>query len=161
MNKLQHSLTTGLLSAMVVLCATTSAAHAAPSLDKDWRVRMLDSVNAVRALNGVGPLKLCDAANRAAQWKASNMATTGNFSHESPDGSPSDMIDEVVDWTSWGENIAYGYSSVRRVHRGWVNSPGHFANLIGPEFTHVGFGAKVDASGRRYWAQEFIESDTC
>lgn len=37
------------------------------------------------------------------------------------------------------ENVAWGYRSGPAAVRGWMGSPGHRANLLGPH-THVGFG---------------------
>jgi hypothetical protein len=39
---------------------------------------------------------------------------------------------------SGGENIAAGYSSVRSTVEGWLKSPGHCANIIGPYFREIG-----------------------
>jgi uncharacterized protein YkwD len=39
-----------------------------------------------------------------------------------------------------GENLA-GAPSVERAHSGLMNSPGHRANILNPNFTHIGIGA--------------------
>ena len=54
-----------------------------------------------------------------------------------------------------GENIAYGYPGVKSVMTAWLHSEGHRANLLRPQFSHVGIGIKRDASGRKYFVQDF------
>ena len=42
-------------------------------------------------------------------------------------------------WNSWAENVGWNYPSANDMLQGWVNSPGHCANIMGPSFTHVGW----------------------
>lgn len=51
----------------------------------------------------------------------------------------------------WGENIAYGYGSQASVFNAWMNSPGHRANILRPQFTYMGLGF---APGN-WWCQQF------
>jgi hypothetical protein len=55
----------------------------------------------------------------------------------------------------WGENIAYGYSTPEAVMQGWLNSPGHRANIENGSYRSIGVGAAVGSNGRVYWAQAF------
>ena len=55
----------------------------------------------------------------------------------------------------WGENIAYGYTSADAVMQGWLNSPGHRANIENPSYRAIGVGAAASSAGRLYWTQEF------
>ena len=56
-----------------------------------------------------------------------------------------------------GENIAAGYSSPEAVVEGWMNSPGHRANILEAEFTHIGVGYEYlpGTTYKYYWSQEF------
>ena len=56
---------------------------------------------------------------------------------------------------SWGENIAAGYPSPASVVNGWLNSPGHRANIENPNYVSMGAGAASSASGQLYWAHTF------
>lgn len=57
---------------------------------------------------------------------------------------------------SVGENVAYGYRSGRAVVKdGWMNSPGHRANILNGDFTLMGIGARKTSDGRWYVAQVF------
>jgi hypothetical protein len=51
-----------------------------------------------------------------------------------------------------GENIAKGYVSASAVMTGWMNSPGHRANILNCSFTALGVG--YDTRGN-YWVQNF------
>jgi hypothetical protein len=55
----------------------------------------------------------------------------------------------------WGENIAAGYPTPASVFNGWLNSPGHRANIENPAYVAMGSGAASSASGQIYWAQTF------
>ncbi|HCF82769.1 MAG TPA: serine protease, partial [Ruminococcaceae bacterium] len=52
-----------------------------------------------------------------------------------------------------GENIAYGYRTPAEVVEGWLNSPGHRANILTGSFTHIGVGYNENGN---YWVQLFI-----
>ena len=98
-----------------------------------------------------------DALYKAAQRFAFDMATLGFFNHMHPDGSSAgDRIsDEGYRWRTWGENIAYGYSTAEAVVQAWIDSPGHRANMLSSKFKELGVGYRVAQSGRAYWVQDF------
>ena len=56
-----------------------------------------------------------------------------------------------------GENIAAGYGNAASVMDGWMNSPGHRANILGSSYNKVGIGYYYDANStyRYYWVQIF------
>ena len=54
-----------------------------------------------------------------------------------------------------GENVAFGYATGETVMEGWLNSPGHKANIEG-NFTHIGIAAIKDENGRYYYTQLFF-----
>ena len=55
----------------------------------------------------------------------------------------------------WGENIAYGYSDAASVMNGWLNSPGHRANIETAGYTTIGIGVARSSSGQLFWTQDF------
>ncbi len=103
---------------------------------------LLSGTNAQRAASGLGALALNATLNQAAQNKAQDMANKDYWSHTSPDGStPWTFLNNAgYSYQSAGENLAYGFSTSSGVITGWMNSPGHRANLLGTDFTEVGFG---------------------
>ncbi len=54
-----------------------------------------------------------------------------------------------------GENVAAGYPTARAVMTGWMNSPGHRANILKREFNRLGVGVAYSTSGRPYYCQVF------
>ncbi|MGI6562876.1 MAG: SafA/ExsA family spore coat assembly protein [Clostridia bacterium] len=115
-------------------------------------------VNVERQKNGLKPLTSNWELSRVAQYKSQDMANKGYFSHQSPTyGSPFDMMRNFgIRYSSAGENIAYGYSTPAQVMNGWMNSPGHRANILNASFTQIGVGIATNSKGTKYWTQMFI-----
>ncbi|RKD98676.1 CAP domain-containing protein [Marinifilum flexuosum] len=74
------------------------------------------------------------------------------FSHESPKGSTlSTRLQEVeYNYSTAGENIAYGYTSEQQVIEIWLKSQGHCANIMNGNFKEMGLGRVGN-----YWTQNF------
>ena len=85
------------------------------------------------------------------------MAENNYFSHTGLDGSSAGtrITRAGYTWRSYGENIAYGYSTAERVMEGWMNSSGHRANILKNNFTDIGVGYASDSRGRIYAVQVF------
>ncbi|MFD1884347.1 CAP domain-containing protein [Paenibacillus wenxiniae] len=124
--------------------AATSAAAAA---------KVAKLVNEQRAKAGLKPLAVDTKLQKMAQAKANDMASKGYFSHTSPTyGTPFKMMNTFgITYTYAGENIAKGQSSAAQVMKDWMNSPGHKANILKKQYTHIGVGFKNGV-----WVQEFI-----
>lgn len=94
----------------------------------------------------------------AAAVHALDMASNNYFEHDSRDGrSFSDRITAAgYSWSAAGENIAAGYSNIDGVMQGWLDSPGHCANIMSGNFTEVAVSCvrNDNASYRYYWAME-------
>ena len=90
-----------------------------------------------------------------------DMANNNFFSHTGSDGSSAgDRATRAgYSWSAWGENIAAGvpYSAVSAVMQGWIDSPGHCANLMNANFSNLG-AAKFSnpaSTYNVYWTQAF------
>lgn len=120
-----------------------------------YEAEVVRLVNVERAKQGLAPLKQDWQLSRVARYKSQDMRDLGYFSHTSPTyGSPFDMMRSFdISYRTAGENIAKGYSSPEAVVKGWMNSPGHRANILNSSYTHIGVG--YVASGN-YWTQMFI-----
>ena len=118
--------------------------------------RVLELINIERQRAGLRPLKMDERVRKVARLKSEDMRTQHYFDHNSPTyGSPFDMLKQFgIRYRSAGENIAQGYSTPEAVVNGWMNSSGHRANILNPNFTHIGIG--YDAKGH-YWTQMFIQ----
>jgi uncharacterized protein YkwD len=95
---------------------------------------------------------LDDAAQKHADW----MAEHHNMSHTGAGRSDvGDRISKEYHWTMAGENIAYGQKSVEEVHKVWMNSRGHRANILNKGFMDIGIGITVADNGQIYWCVVF------
>ncbi len=85
------------------------------------------------------------------------------MSHERPNGTIcfTAFTEAGVSCLAAGENIAGGQRDPAEVVDAWMNSPGHRANILSEDFTHMGAGYIRDDSKkyRRHWVQLF--AGTC
>ncbi|MFF7522880.1 CAP domain-containing protein [Streptomyces pseudovenezuelae] len=113
--------------------------------------------NRERARAGLPPLAVDPLLARAAQAYSTDMAVRAFYSHTSPEGTqPWDRAAAAGSTRrSIGENIACGQRSAAEVVEGWMNSPGHRANILKPDFTHIGIGFAGGGPSGTYWTQLF------
>ena len=99
-----------------------------------------------------GAVALESRLTTAAQAHAADMNANGYFSHTGQDGSSvgTRVSQSGYTWSWVGENIAMGYPDAGAVMAGWLTSDGHCANVMNPNYTHLGAGK----SGS-YWVQVF------
>lgn len=79
---------------------------------------------------------------QAAQKHSVNMSNLNFFSHKDPQGRHhSSRIEETGHQCKRsGENIEKGKLTIREAIEGWVESPGHFANMKSSRYWRFGFG---------------------
>ena len=94
---------------------------------------------------------------RLARLKSQDMINLNYFAHQSPTyGSPFDMMKAAgVTYRYAGENLA-GAPTVEQAHTGLMNSPGHRANILNPNFTHIGIGAITGGRYGMMFTQMFV-----
>ncbi len=126
-----------------------------PKTDAEEVLRL---VNENRAADGKEALTLSDTLCDLALRKAQDMIVNDYFDHISPTyGSPADLLERFgVFFTAVGENIAYRFVTPADVMDGWMNSPGHRANILDARFTEIGVAKAVAPNGRCYWVQLFM-----
>jgi uncharacterized protein YkwD len=130
--------------------------------------RVLELVNAARAeprscgnqrFAAAAALVLAPELNTAALRHARDMAARGVMGHEGSDGSNSaDRIKLAgYAWLASGENVAAGLPDADAVVAAWLDSPGHCATLMQPDFTEMGiaFALAPERDPAIYWAQDF------
>ncbi|PZQ91493.1 MAG: hypothetical protein DI534_00440 [Leifsonia xyli] len=107
---------------------------------------VLGETNAARAANGVAALSGNGTLNsRSCTFAAELAANNGDLYHSAFAGG----------FSTWGENVAYGYGSAAAVVAGWMNSSGHRANILNSAFTQMGACSATSSTGRVYWVQQF------
>ncbi len=122
---------------------------------------MIDLVNIERAKPENGSLAALSYDYRlhdAALSHSLDMATNYCFQHDSCDDT--NWADRVRTYYPTGgiaENIAAGYSTPADVVVGWMNSPGHKANILNGTMQGIGVGYvyNSDAPWGSYWTQNF------
>ena len=124
---------------------------------KAYAEEVLRLVNIEREKVGEAPLKLNDALCEAAAVRAREIAE--KFSHDRPDGRSCFTVldDNGIRYHYVGENIAAGKSTPAGTMDQWVNSAGHYANIIKSEFTELGVGYVYvrGSEYKYYWVQLF------
>jgi uncharacterized YkwD family protein/spore coat assembly protein SafA len=131
-----------------------------PNIDnvKNIEVAVLKIVNEQRHQAGLKPLEMDWELERVARTKSQDMAEKNYFSHQSPTyGSPFDMMKHFgITYKQAGENIASGQRTPQEVMDSWMKSPGHRANILKPDYTHIGVGYYRGGSYGHMWTQQFI-----
>jgi len=115
-------------------------------------------VNRERDARGIAPLVIDADLARAARVHVRSMARGGFVDHEDQAGrGPADRVALFTERFAGavGENVAGGYPSARSACAGWMASPGHRANFLDPQYTHIGTGFAAGGRWRRSYVQVF------
>ena len=121
---------------------------------QEWSVLKL--TNAQRLKKGLRPLSTFKSLQQATRKRANEIVS--KFDHYRPNGSICFTVldDYGISYYSAGENIAAGYPTPAAVLDGWMNSPGHKANILTSGFVHMGAGYANSGSGYvHHWVQLF------
>lgn len=126
-------------------------------------VELVRLTNAERSRRGLRVLEPDARLQQAAQGHAEDMARRDFMAHEGSDRSlPPERADRAgYHWHDVAENVAAGYADAATVHAGWMQSPGHRANILLPGVLHVGFGYayRADTELHHYWVTVFGDTD--
>jgi uncharacterized protein YkwD len=135
------------------------------ALNASYEQRMVELVNQRRAENGLPPLKRSLDLDYSARYHAKDMMDDNYFNHDSKDR----VNNELVNACTWseriqnfynrnylGENLAAGYSTPDSALSALMNSDGHRANILNPNYYEIGIGyMEMGGSYGRYWVQDF------
>lgn len=113
----------------------------APPDEDDAVERLFDLVNTSRRAAGLAPLAFHRGLANVARAHDEDMRAHGFVGHTSPTtGNAPDRVARAgIRTHAVLENIGQGYSP-EEVHEGLMQSPGHRANIMNPDATHVGIG---------------------
>lgn len=127
--------------------------------DTALEMEAFNLVNAERAAHGLPPLSMTRALRSVARAHSQDMADNDFFSHTNLDGqSPFDRMRAAgIEYRTAGENIGWNnYPNPAEIAvQGWMDSPGHRANILRESFTHTGMGVAVSDDGKYYFTQVF------
>lgn len=119
------------------------------------REGIISQTNMQREKFGLPPLKENKTLDAMAQTKVKDMFENHYFAHESPSGVEVDGLarDFGYKFIALGENLALGnFENDPVLIQGWMDSPGHRANILNEGYDEIGVGAaKGVFEGRTTW----------
>lgn len=103
---------------------------------------IFDASNAEREIAGLELLKWSDELTEFANIRAEEIVT--NFSHIRTDGTKCYALSPLI----YGENIARGpHANGEEFLEHWMDSKGHKANILNPQYTTIGVGITCTEQG--------------
>ena len=161
----RKTIVAAVMTIVMVVVTGISPAYAATrkggnaKLDEAARLNLMveafQLANAQRQAAGIAPLEWDESLANSTNIRAAELPFL--FSHTRPDGSRC-FTAFPAHYTA-GENILMGNSGSSKTAAGaitgWMNSPGHRANILNPAFTR-GAISVYQVGGTYYWAQCFI-----
>lgn len=116
---------------------------------------LFESANGEREARGLQPLKWSPQLAAAARQHAMRMADRNTLSHQLP-GEPG-MVERATQagarFSSLAENVAEGPSG-ESIHKQWMHSPPHRANLLDPQLDSIGV-AVAERNGTLFAVEDF------
>lgn len=128
------------------------------SIDEQAEQEMFRLVNTERAKAGLDLLAFDTSLREVAREHSDDMFSRGYFSHQSLEGlSPFDRMEDAgIQFGYAGENLALAPSTPLAM-QGLMNSPGHRANILSPNFTKIGIGVIDGGIYGKMYSQEFSD----
>lgn len=126
------------------------------TIDPVAEQEMFRKVNMERAKAGLELVAFDNALRDVARAHSNDMFKRGYFSHYTPDGiSPFDRMNNAgIQYLYAGENLALA-PTTPLAHQGLMNSPGHRANILNPNFKKIGIGVIDGGMYGKMYSQEF------
>lgn len=114
---------------------------------------ILTQTNQERVGKGLQALELNPKLHSGAQKYANLMGKKNRLSHDIENLSTR-IKRENYNYSTIGENIAWNYG-FDKVVDGWMDSPGHRANILNKSFTQIGVGVDYNSKNEPYYCQIF------
>lgn len=127
---------------------------------------VVELTNQARQTRGLAPLVKDEELRNLARAYSDDMLVRRFFAHTNPDGLSFDerisnhyshrcyTVGENI-WSASGYNPARVQEIAREIFASWMTSPGHRANLLSPDHTHLGVGVSARQLSIRA-TQEFV-----
>lgn len=139
----------------VTTTKTTTPASTSSLNSSSFISEVVRLVNIERAKENLSPLSESSELDGAANIRANEIIT--KFAHQRPDGREwyTVLSESGISYNASGENIAAGQKTPAEVVEGWMNSPGHRANIMSKNFNKIGVGYVTGGSYGHNWVQLF------
>ena len=147
-----------LTAAVLAVAVTAAAGVAAPgaagaaSTPADEAV-FLTKINGLRASVGLAALS-SDAALAATSCTWNDQLIVANALSHDPNLSAA-IASVEPNWRKGGENVGMG-GTVDSLFDAFVASPGHYQNLVDPQYSRVGICAARSPSGKLFTTHRFL-----
>lgn len=145
------------VAALTLFTATLIQAVTADCKYEEWALVQMNKVRASSS-EQLRPLQLCPSLCEAATLQSEYQAKSNDLSHDGPIGYESTgkriSLFSGTQPKFYAENVAGPTTSLQVVLDGWLKSPPHRSNIMGPAYGYMGL-ARVG----NYWTQVF--SDNC
>lgn len=142
-----------ILVALAMLALIPSQPAAAAELDDE--VRFLVLINGLRTSLDLEPLRVDPQLVAPSRDWAGQLSAAGSLSH-----APDLSVGVSAEWTMLGENV--GVASIGQTDQlfdAFVDSPGHYENLVNPDFGFIGVGVVYDGSGQMWTTHRFMSAN--
>ncbi|MBW3664616.1 MAG: cell wall-binding repeat-containing protein [Actinobacteria bacterium] len=157
-----------LATVLTLLPLGVAQAGGSPGLAPLDEVAYEGLINGERAKAGLRPLTVHLQLTRIGRGHSGVMAADSDRGGSCGDGRTlrhRNPLDGGVteNWRSLRENVGCGsgtLGSPESLHQGFMNSPGHRANVLAPDVEHVGIGVVVDSRGTTWVTQIFMGGGT-
>lgn len=120
------------------------------------RLQLQGKINKARQERGLRPLKVSALTTEFAKLHALEMANRGKIFHDSS----TELWAEVPVGAWWrAENVGFvtaGSGEAKRMHRAFMRSDGHRANILKRRATHMGIGV-VKMNGKVWVVERFAD----
>lgn len=105
--------------------------------------KLYSLINGYRRENRLSALKAHRALEQSAASKLSDMQQNHYWTHKDAQGRESWYLFEQIGYhfEKAGENLSFGYTTEWKVFEEWQASPEHNAQMLDPEYEHMGLAA--------------------
>lgn len=153
-----HSATVRRLAILTLLACVLLAVPQAPAdagTAAEIRTGIEERINRARDAGGLRPLRVHTKLQRYSQDHAARMGRLNSLFHDT-----TGLWSEAPTDTSWvGENVGVvpaGPGAARRMHKAYMNSKLHKANILRPRATHMGIGV-AKRNGQVWTVERFAD----
>jgi uncharacterized protein YkwD len=160
------------LAALLLVAVTSLVTVAAPSPAAAWdggtfsyssAADLVALTNRSRASAGLKALKVDSRLASVARWRSKDMIQRDYFSHTIPGyGKVWDKLraigycykvgGENIGWNNYPDDIA-----TAAIHKMFMGSSGHRANILGKAWDVIGIGAYKGSTGKKMWTVIFAD----
>jgi len=131
----------------------------APTIELD----LFNLVNIERQELGLPPVRFSPPLSFLARKHSQDMALREDISHLSTSGETYSerLVEGGFYFIKNGENVAYSQTFIPEfIHKGFMDSPGHRANVLDPDFDELGIGVVFKKDKGYYVTQDFVRALT-